>query len=154
MNPQTLTLENLPISYNRKREYMKEYSQRPEVILRRKEYFKKYNKKHYQENKEEIHIKSSRYYQKHRDEISKQKMERQQKIKKEIILHYASEIKCQRCGFSDMRALSIDHINGGGVKHKKKLKLLGFDFYRWLIKNNYPEGYQVLCMNCQWIKRA
>jgi hypothetical protein len=30
----------------------------------------------------------------------------------------------------------------------------GLEFYRWLIKNNYPEGYQTLCMNDQFIKKA
>jgi len=30
----------------------------------------------------------------------------------------------------------------------------GSRFYYWLRRQGYPEGYQTLCMNCQWIKRS
>ena len=50
-----------------------------------------------------------------------------------------------------MRALSIDHLDGGGTAHRK---IVGRNIYYWLIKNAFPKGYQVLCMNCQWIKRV
>jgi hypothetical protein len=42
--------------------------------------------------------------------------------------------------------LGIDHINGGGTKHRKEIK--NFGIYKWLIDNNYPLGYRVLCHNC------
>ena len=74
-----------------------------------------------------------------------------QKIRLEVIGHYSPTLKCQGCGFLDMRALTIDHINGGGNKHRKEVGS-GYDFYNWLKKNNYPKGFQVLCMNCQFIK--
>ena len=51
---------------------------------------------------------------------------------------------------NDIRALSIDHINSDGASHRKEV---GNGMYRWLLKNNFPEGFQVLCMNCQFIKR-
>lgn len=57
---------------------------------------------------------------------------------------------CARCQFSDIRALSIDHINGDGAKHRKEIG--GGRIYRWLLKQDFPEGFQVLCMNCQFIK--
>lgn len=72
-----------------------------------------------------------------------------QRQKQRCMEHYASPPKCQKCGFSDIRALSIDHINGGGRAHRQSVKKI----YRWLIRNNFPEGFQVLCMNCQFIKR-
>jgi len=78
-----------------------------------------------------------------------------ERLKKQALEHYGNgKIACVKCGFDDIRALSIDHINAGGYQHKKKLKREGQNFYRWLISNSYPEGYQTLCMNCQWIKRA
>jgi len=75
--------------------------------------------------------------------------------KKAVIEKYSGGKNCcVLCGFTDIRALSIDHINGGGHQHVKEIKKTsGCSFYSWLIKNNYPEGYQVLCMNCQFIKR-
>jgi hypothetical protein len=51
--------------------------------------------------------------------------------------------------YTTIETLSIDHVNGGGRKH---LRAIG-DLCNWLITNNYPDGFQVLCMNCQWIKR-
>jgi len=72
-------------------------------------------------------------------------------IKQTVLTHYGNEkCACVECGFSDIRALSIDHIKNDGAKHRKSgiLKI-----YNWLVENDYPEGYQTLCMNCQWIKK-
>ena len=58
--------------------------------------------------------------------------------------------QCERCGFKDPRALQFDHIQGGGVKQSKELnwkKRLD-----WMIEN--PTKIQILCANCNWIKKA
>ncbi|MCJ7760996.1 hypothetical protein MUP59_07660, partial [Candidatus Bathyarchaeota archaeon] len=73
-------------------------------------------------------------------------------IKHEAIKHYSPELCCIRCGISDMDVLTIDHIKGKGHQHRKMLGGGGLRFYYWLRKNNYPEGYQVLCLNCNWKK--
>jgi hypothetical protein len=57
--------------------------------------------------------------------------------------------KCARCGFSDSRALQVDHPSGGGTQHRKKLHWS--KFYREVLYN--PDAYQLLCANCNWIKR-
>ena len=56
---------------------------------------------------------------------------------------------CVRCGFDDIRALCIDHIENDGKEHRK---WVGKHIYKWLIDNNFPAGFQTLCMNCNWIK--
>ena len=72
--------------------------------------------------------------------------------KLEVLNHYCGgEPKCQGCGFSDLRTLTVDHVNDDGSKHRKELN--GKLIYRWLIRNGFPQGFQVLCMNCQFIKR-
>lgn len=59
--------------------------------------------------------------------------------------------RCHKCGFSDIRALSLDMIKGG---HRASgLPFGGTKLYRLLRKQDYPDGWQVLCMNCQYIKR-
>jgi hypothetical protein len=80
---------------------------------------------------------------------------RVQKAKLIAFKHYSPELKCQKCGFTNMRALTIDHMNGNGRKHRIEIGVNSSAgaMYEWLIRNNYPEGYQVLCMNCQFIKR-
>ena len=77
------------------------------------------------------------------------------KRKTEVMKHYGNGYaKCVNCKERRLAALSIDHINGGGCKHRKELKnIRGVAFYNWLIKNNFPKGYQTLCMNCQFVKR-
>jgi len=74
-------------------------------------------------------------------------------IKSSILMHYGKgKCACVKCGFSDIRALSIDHIEGNGAEHRKMLRRGGLSFYKWLAQNGFPSGYQTLCMNCQWIK--
>ena len=71
-----------------------------------------------------------------------------QKLKRQVFTHY-SDLTCAECGCDDFGKLSIDHINGGGNAH---LRELGFNssrqFYAWLKRNNYPDGYRVLCIGC------
>jgi hypothetical protein len=72
------------------------------------------------------------------------------KIKTHVLIHYnGNPPRCACCGESHIEFLTIDHINGGGCQHRKRIgKLGGWVFYRWLINNNFPEGFQVLCANC------
>lgn len=82
---------------------------------------------------------------------------RELNLKMEILTHYSNgRPRCNHCGFDDIRALQIDHINGGGAQHRMSLvgSRSGSRFYIWLKKNDYPEDYQVLCANCNWIKRV
>jgi len=74
---------------------------------------------------------------------------RRDKLRNEVIAHFGGA--CNKCGFSDRRALQIDHVHGGGTKHVRKVS------YR----TRYTEAladttgkYQLLCANCNWIKRA
>jgi hypothetical protein len=56
------------------------------------------------------------------------------------------EPACACCGETTPMFLAIDHVNGGGFKQREELG--GGGFYTWLRKNNYPEGFQLLCHNC------
>jgi len=77
-----------------------------------------------------------------------------QKVKVEVLTHYGGgKLACVRCSFNDIRALSIDHINGDGHRHRKITKLMGSSLYYRLRKEGFPQGYQTLCMNCQYIKK-
>lgn len=78
-----------------------------------------------------------------------------QNLKLKVLTHYGyGKPQCIHCGFSDIRALSLDHTEGNGTQHRKAIKRGGgLSFYKWLYDNDLPEGYQTLCMNCQFIKR-
>lgn len=60
--------------------------------------------------------------------------------------------KCTRCGFTDERALQLDHVDGGGRAHFKQFKSPA-SLYTWVERNNYPKSLQILCANCNSIKR-
>lgn len=73
------------------------------------------------------------------------------KIQKEVIDHYGG--KCACCGESNPLFLTIDHINNDGKKHRREISNGkknpgGQKIYYWLKENNFPEGFQVLCYNC------
>jgi len=104
-----------------------------------------------EKNREKANGYVRKYYFKHRNLcLFKDKIARE-KLRKEILLHYGG--KCACCGFSDLdfkiynhSFLSIDHINGGGTKHMKKIKR--GTLYKWIKRNKYPSGFRVLCMGC------
>jgi hypothetical protein len=50
------------------------------------------------------------------------------------------------CGESDVEILEIDHIDGGGNKHRKSIGQS--NIYLWLEQQGYPDGYRVLCPTC------
>src|SRR5665213_1668932 len=66
-----------------------------------------------------------------------------QKQKAKVMEAYGG--KCQCCGETRLAFLSIDHINGGGRKHRKEV---GSQFYHWITRNQYPPILRILCMNC------
>ena len=73
-----------------------------------------------------------------------------------VILHYGPLCAC--CGTPDNpdhppSRLEIDHIDGKGKAHRAKIGIAGGPpFYRWLIRNGFPPGYQVLCHECNMSK--
>lgn len=59
--------------------------------------------------------------------------------------------KCVRCGFDDWRALQVDHIEGGGTEEMRLLN--NHTAYYQRILELGTEKYQLLCANCNQIKR-
>lgn len=57
---------------------------------------------------------------------------------------------CVKCGFSDYRALQFDHVNGDGFKEGR----LQFTSISKILKRVERGELQLLCANCNWIKRA
>lgn len=149
-----------------RKEYMKQYYQAH--VEKAREYSSNYRKAHAEELKawRKSHAKElyelNRQWRLKNPELAKQrdkeyhlKSKEKRKIrdarktrmlKETVIQHYGS--KCDCCGESRLEFLCIDHINGGGNEHRKKLKRYGSAFYDWLIKNDFPMGFRVLCHNC------
>jgi hypothetical protein len=111
------------------------------------------SKKYYLTHKTESAEKSRKYYSTNKLAITLRTQEHNTKQKIRLLTHYGNDkCACVICGENRLDGLSIDHINGGGSKQRKTLKILGQKLYRWLEINNYPDGYRTLCMTCQWIE--
>lgn len=74
------------------------------------------------------------------------------RLRLEVMSHYmppgSVKPSCACCGESIFEFLSLDHINGGGMKHRKEIAKVGSVFYRWIKNHGFPPGYRILCHNC------
>lgn len=89
----------------------------------------------------------------HRSHSRAKQRERTKARKARVLAAYGGCCSC--CGESEPIFLTIHHIEGGGRQHRLALskshpKSSGgsHTVYRWLEKEGYPEGYAVLCWNC------
>ncbi len=60
--------------------------------------------------------------------------------------------KCALCGFNDWRALEVDHVNGGGRAESRVMNTASAKYRAHVLANR--KDYQVLCANCNWIKKS
>lgn len=106
-----------------------------------------YYKKYYWRNREKF-VKYSRS-----KNVKKRNKKRYQKLKMKVLSFYSNgELKCKCCSDNRYCFLTIDHI----VPVIKKLgarENTGFLYHR-LLKHNFPNGFQVLCMNCNKLKNT
>ncbi len=72
--------------------------------------------------------------------------QKRKELKKLAIEHYGGRCSC--CSENNTQFLTIDHINGGGNAHRRKIGKASVVLHRWLVENNYPRGFQILCFNC------
>lgn len=134
-----------------------------------------YYKTYYLKNREKIRAAHAAYYQRHKEEWNtryksnlerhrlrakrwanenrigiNQKAANRRAEEKEVVMNMYSngDACCRWCGHADMDVLQLDHIDDNGAGNRK-----GRDFYRWLIKHDYPSGFQVLCANCNTKKQ-
>ena len=110
--------------------------------------FKK--QKYYENNKQHIVDKTLRYQKSNPEKVKIYAKTSRKKLKLEVFNYYCNnDVKCQYCDEKELCILTVDHINGGGRQHTKEVGSL----YPWLKLNGYPEGFQILCWNCQFRKK-
>lgn len=68
------------------------------------------------------------------------------KLRSQVINHYGA--KCQCCGESRYEFLTVDHINGGGTKHRQSVGDSSKAVYKSIIRSGFPSSIQILCFNC------
>lgn len=80
------------------------------------------------------------YQKAHRPELNAHN----QLIQEEVLKAYGGVCTC--CGELSIEFLSIDHIGGYVGTGPRK----GSALYRWLKHYNFPVGFRILCMNCNF----
>lgn len=66
-------------------------------------------------------------------------------MRRRVLAAYGGACSC--CGEDRYEFLAIDHIDGRGNEHRREVGS-GSKFLRWLRDNQYPEGFRILCHNC------
>jgi len=107
-----------------------------------------YNRGYYIENKEKIDIRNKKWHTNNKYKMNKFGRDHRERRKTEAMNHYGGCV-CQLCGVEDIEVLVLDHISGGGTKQRRGFGD-GHAIYRWVYNNHYPDGFRVLCRNCNW----
>lgn len=82
------------------------------------------------------------------------------RVKLDVMTHYSGGTpRCALCpddvAFHALPFLCVDHIDGGGVQHRKQMLADGLGFggiFKWLKKCGFPPGFRVLCHNHNWLE--
>ena len=98
-------------------------------------------------NKEcKIRQQNHQYYKRNKLRIKQRTHAQYLKIRYKVLFHYSNgEPKCCNCGTD--KNLDLHHINNDGHEHRKKVKG-GTHIYYWILKHNYPLGFEVRCRRC------
>lgn len=101
------------------------------------------------ECKECHNAKNRKRYHKHWEKEQARRHKKHMGLKLAALAAYGTN--CQCCGESENSFLTIDHMNNDGSARRSE-EGIGHNFYQWLKNNKYPDGFQVLCMNCNFSK--
>jgi hypothetical protein len=125
---------------SKRKEYFKEYGKKNREVLNRKQ--REWTKKNPEKRKAIV----LRCNQNNPDRHKKY----HQQLRFKVLFYYGKgKIECACCGEQTYEFLAIDHINGGGTKERKEAY---GNICQLLWNKKLPDGYQVLCHNCNMAK--
>lgn len=110
------------------------------------EYYRQYYLKHLPEMKR---IRKE-WYAKHKKSYALYMKKFNKKMRILVLEKFGN--KCVKCSNSDWRVLQIDHVDGYGYLDRKNYS---GSYYTHVLKREkeFPGTYQLLCANCNWIKK-
>ncbi len=118
-----------------------------------------YSKEYYKKNKKRINEQHRQYYLRNRNKIREQNsitaMNTHRELKDIIFEHYGRHCNCNKCPETNSKFLTIDYVNNDGNKDKTPMgnKRQSTTLYRHIVAMNFPDTYQILCMNCNFGKK-
>lgn len=108
-------------------------------------------------NPEKYRKHQAEHRERHTERCRRQRRESGERLR-DLVFEAYGGYRCACCGETCKSMLTIDHVNNDGNEHRKKLSRgkvyatarsgLGEYLYRDLRDRGFPEGFQVLCYNC------
>ena len=75
--------------------------------------------------------------------------DRRRKSRIAVLRHYGEgSLACACCGEATYEFLALDHIAGNGAEHRRQHPMIGHQLAQWLKTHGFPDGFRVLCHNC------
>lgn len=68
------------------------------------------------------------------------------RLRSEVVQGYGQ--LCQCCGETRIEFLNVDHVQNNGAYERRVLKRQQDSLYYFIIRNNFPPEYRLLCWNC------
>ena len=114
----------------------------------RKAYLREYQRKWKAANREHVLAMERARYHAQSPEQKSEKVIKNRGYRRQVRLDAIDRYggKCACCDESNMEFLCFDHINNDGATHRKQMA--DRSIAPWLRRNNYPNGFRVLCHNC------
>ena len=101
-------------------------------------------KKWQQDNRDYVREYQKQWVSENRDKHNEYNRNRNSRLKLKVFDYYGN--KCSCCGETESKFLTIDHVNNDGAAHRKVIH--GDKIYPHIIKENFPNTFQILCWNC------
>ena len=112
----------------------------------------KYYHQYYLRNKSRIIHRTTEYAKSHREQRLAIFRAGRERLKLAVLSFYGPQNQpiCSCCRESKIAFLGLDHIAGGGSRHRKEIfGQRGGSLYQWVKRSKFPLGmFQVLCHNC------
>ena len=115
--------------------------------MKRSIYWKEHSRKRREKHPELAKTYCKAYRENHPGIAGEQSKKYRVKCKFVVIEHYSNgTMCCACCGEKHYEFLGVDHVNGGGARMRRELG--HGNISAWLKSRGFPEGYRILCHNC------
>lgn len=81
--------------------------------------------------------------------MKKATLKNYRKLRQSVFDHYGNSCEC--CGENEPAFLAIDH--GPGAPSRNAHPDQEFNLTKWVVDNGFPEGFRILCHNCNMAVR-
>lgn len=121
------------------------YRQNHDTVLPRK---RKAHTRWRRRNRDHVRRKSREHYRANREALQRRDKQLRDAVREGVLFHYSSgAMACLCCGEKHSEFLTLDHIRGKR-NYPEELRCSGFTLYERLKARGFPEGFRVLCLNC------